>query len=163
MTELLPGSGMLVQKTTDHADIGWCAALMASNEPWITLKRDLDKCMRLLQDPLSEVYLLTNQTDRVGFVMIKMKGAFCGYLQTIAIDQPYRGKGIGEAAIGYMENIIFQTYSNVFMCVSSFNPRARKLYEKMGYETVGILKDLVEKGYDEILLRKTRGPMNDFR
>jgi ribosomal protein S18 acetylase RimI-like enzyme len=155
--------GISINKTSDSTDLTWCAQLMAGNEPWLTLKRDLDKCQCLLQDPLSEVYLLTDGTERVGFVMIKMKGAFCGYLQTIAIDTPYRRKGIGEAAIGYIEAIIFTTYSNVFMCVSSFNHRAQELYQRLGYETVGIFKDLVEKGHDEILLRKTIGPMNAFR
>ena len=45
---------------------------------------------------------------------------------------------------------------------SSFNTRARALYERVGFEYVGTLKDLIVKGYDEILLRKTLGPLNTF-
>jgi RimJ/RimL family protein N-acetyltransferase len=39
--------------------------------------------------------------------------------------------------------------------VSSFNPRAQKFYAKMGYEKIGVLRDLVVTGHDEWLLRKT--------
>lgn len=159
---LLPGTGITIEKTANIADLQWCAALMAGNEPWITLKRDYDKCIKLLEDPLSEVYLVTDGNARVGFVMIKLKGAFTGYLQTIAIDEPYRGKSIGEAVIKYIEELVFSSFSNVYICASSFNPRAQRLYERLGYEKVGVLKDLIERGYDEVLMRKTRGPMNEF-
>jgi ribosomal-protein-alanine N-acetyltransferase len=159
---LLSGTGITIQKTADSADLHWCAALMAGNEPWITLKRDYDKCVRLLQDPLGEVYLMKDGETPVGFVIIKLKGAFTGYLQTIAVDEAYRGQGIGEAAVKYIEELIFSSFSNVYICASSFNLRAQRLYERLGYEKVGLLKDLIEKGYDEILMRKTRGPINDF-
>jgi ribosomal protein S18 acetylase RimI-like enzyme len=51
----------------------------------------------------------------------------------------------------------------VFLCVSSFNERAQKLYQRLGYERVGELPDYVVKGYSEILMRKTRGPIFDFK
>ena len=52
---------------------------------------------------------------------------------------------------------------NVFICVSSFNPRARNLYESVGYEVVGELKDYIVAGHSEILLRKTIGPLVGFK
>jgi ribosomal protein S18 acetylase RimI-like enzyme len=160
--DLLSGTRITIQKTSDPTDLEWCAGLMADNEPWITLKRNYDKCLLILLDPLGEVYLMQDGDTRVGFVIIKLKGAFTGYLQTIAIDEKYRGKGIGEAVIQYMEELIFNSFSNVYICASSFNLRAQRLYERLGYEKIGVLKDLVERGYDEILMRKTRGPMNEF-
>lgn len=41
-----------------------------------------------------------------------------------------------------------------FLCVSSFNPRARALYERLGYELIGELKDFVIDGASELLMRK---------
>lgn len=152
-----------IHKTNHSPDVAWCAQLMASNEPWITLQRTGGDALALLEDPVSEVYILHHDKEPVGFVMIKMKGSFNGYIQNIAIDAPYRGQGIGEAAIGYMEELIFATYPNVFICASSFNTRAQELYRRLGYETVGILKDYIIKGYDEILMRKTLGPIHDFK
>lgn len=160
--EKLAGLDISIRKTTADGDLEWCARFMSRNEPWITLKRGYEQSLQLLRDPLSEVYLLEKENDRVGFIMIKMKGPFCGYIQTIAVAENYRGKGIGEAAIRYIESIIFRTYSNVFICASSFNERAQKLYLRMGYGVIGVLKDYIEKGHDEILMRKTKGPMNEF-
>ena len=152
-----------IQKTSETDDLEWCALLMTANEPWISLQRSYEDSILLLQDPLSEVYLLKQETNRLGFIMIKLKGSFTGYLQTIVISAEARGKGIGEAAIQYVEELIFKVSPNVFICVSSFNKKAQKLYQSLNYEVVGILKDYIIKGHDEILMRKTRGPINDFK
>ncbi len=42
----------------------------------------------------------------------------------------------------------------MFLCVSSFNGRARALYERHGYRTVGELADYVVDGLSEILMVK---------
>lgn len=163
--DTLPGLAITVTigKTTDTEDLQWCARLMAANEPWITLKRNYDHSIVLLQDPLSEVYLLKEKENRLGFVMIKLKGAFTGYLQTIVITEEARGSGLGEAAIHYVEELIFKVSPNVFICASSFNTGAQKLYQRLGYEVVGILKDYVITGCDEVFMRKTRGSLHDFK
>jgi ribosomal protein S18 acetylase RimI-like enzyme len=49
------------------------------------------------------------------------------------------------------------------MCVSSFNKKAQKLYRRLGYEKVGVLKNFIVNGHDEILLRKTMGPLANFK
>lgn len=161
----LPGIEPLVavQRTNQPADLEWCARLMAANEPWITLQRNYEDSVELLADPLSEVFLFSRDGERLGFVMLKLKGSFTGYIQTIVFSEAARGQGIGEAAIRFAEEVIFAISPNAFICVSSFNHRARELYLRLGYEQVGILKDYVSKGYDEIFLRKTRGSWNDFK
>jgi ribosomal-protein-alanine N-acetyltransferase len=50
----------------------------------------------------------------------------------------------------------------VFMCVSSFNDGARRLYQRLGYQVVGELTDYIVRGHSEILLRKTSGPLATF-
>jgi ribosomal protein S18 acetylase RimI-like enzyme len=62
----------------------------------------------------------------------------------------------------FIEDRIFKISKNVFLCVSSFNKEARKFYLKHGYQNVGLLKDYIVKGHDEILMRKTTGPMLDI-
>jgi ribosomal protein S18 acetylase RimI-like enzyme len=59
--------------------------------------------------------------------------------------------------------MIFAQLPNVFICASSFNPRAVKLYKSLGYELVGELKDYAVAGHSEILLRKTIGPIIGFK
>ena len=63
----------------------------------------------------------------------------------------------------FAEERIFRDSPNVFLCVSSFNTRAKALYERLGYELVGELKDYIVKGYSEYVFRKTVGPIRDFR
>ncbi len=159
--ELLPG--ISVTHTNESADLAWCAEQMTANEPWITLQRSYEDSIQLLKDPVSEVYLFTRNQERLGFIMLKLKGAFTGYIQTIVITEAARGQGLGEAAIRFAEEIIFAGSPNAFICVSSFNHRARELYLRLGFEEIGILKDYVHKGYDEVFMRKTRGSWNDFK
>ena len=92
-----------------------------------------------------------------------MAGTFKGYIQTICVSQEARGKGIGTALIQFAENRIFNVSPNVFMCVSSFNNEATKLYKQLGYEKIGELKDFILKGYSEILLRKSTGTLSEFQ
>jgi ribosomal-protein-alanine N-acetyltransferase len=161
--EKLPGLDITIAKTSVPADLEWCARLTTANEPWITLQRGYEDSLQLLLDPIADVYLLSKEQERVGFIMVRLKGSFTGYIQTIAISEQFREQGIGEAAMRYIEAVIFKTSPNVFICVSSFNKRALKLYRRMGYESVGMLRDYILVGYDELLMRKTSGSWNDFR
>jgi RimJ/RimL family protein N-acetyltransferase len=47
--------------------------------------------------------------------------------------------------------------------VSSFNSGARRLYERLGYEEVGELRDWIISDHSEILLRKTIAPLTEFK
>jgi ribosomal protein S18 acetylase RimI-like enzyme len=51
----------------------------------------------------------------------------------------------------------------MFICVSSFNPRAQRFYRRLGYEVIGELKDYIVDGHSEILLRKSIGSLTAFR
>jgi ribosomal-protein-alanine N-acetyltransferase len=140
-----------------------CARLMASSEPWITLRRDYDLCLRILTDPTREVHVAMVDGRMVGFTILIMRGAFVGFVQTVAVQPQWRNRGIGTALIKFAEDRIFADTPNVFMCVSSFNEGARRLYENLGYEVIGELKDLIVPGHSEILLRKTIGPASEFK
>jgi ribosomal-protein-alanine N-acetyltransferase len=140
-----------------------CAEMMCSSEPWITIGRTLDESMALVQDPTREVYLADNAGVIEGFIILNMRGAFIGYIQTVCVDAAARDRGVGTRLVRFAEQRIFAEVPNVFLCVSSFNPRARKLYERLGYELVGELKDYLIRGQSEILMRKTIGPLREFR
>jgi ribosomal-protein-alanine N-acetyltransferase len=65
--------------------------------------------------------------------------------------------------IEFSEKRIFTEAPNVFMCVSSFNTKAKDLYERLGYEIIGELKDYILSGQSEILMRKTLAPLTEFK
>jgi len=141
-----------------------CAEIMATSEPWVTLGRDLERSLAILRDrELQEVYVALHDDRVVGFVILIMKGAFTGYIRTVAVHADWRSIGVGRRLIRFAEERIFRESPNVFMCVSSFNVRAKALYERLGYETVGELRDYIVRGHSEWLLRKTVGPYAEFR
>jgi ribosomal protein S18 acetylase RimI-like enzyme len=57
----------------------------------------------------------------------------------------------------FAETRIFRDHRNVFLFVSSFNTAARRLYERLGYTSVGEIPDYFLVGQSEILMRKTLG------
>lgn len=140
------------------------ARIMAATDPWITLGKTFEDCLGSLRGEGKEVYSLIEETgETVGVVVLQMTGTFRGYLQSICIDARARGKGYGHQAIAFCERRIFSVSPNFFLCVSSFNLQAQKLYFSLGFEQVGLLKNLVAEGYDELLLRKTTGSYALFK
>jgi ribosomal protein S18 acetylase RimI-like enzyme len=92
----------------------------------------------------------------VGFVTIKNDFLHGGYIRRIAVKEEYRGERIGRRIMEFIEERVFDHYSNIFVCVSSSNPRARKFYKDLGYHQVGELPNLILDGEIEYLLRKVR-------
>ena len=152
-----------IRRLERRADVEICARMMANSEPWMTLRRDYDASLKILTDPSKEVYLALVANEIVGFTILSMQGVFVGYLQSVCVAPNWRGKGIGTQLMDYVEKRILGETPNVFICVSSFNERARKLYERRGYEVVGELKNWIVNGNSEILLRKTIGPLTEFK
>ena len=144
------------------AEREWCAQLMASSEPWLTLGRTVEESSRVMQDPSREVYLAVQGTEAVGFLILTLAGPFPGYLQTLCVSPEHRGRGVGTELLEFTEARIFRESPNVFLCVSSFNVDARRLYERSGYVLVGELNDYLVSGHGELLFRKTRGPLSEF-
>ena len=147
-------------ETTHEIEI--CAQVMANSEPWITLGRDYKASIETLSVPSKEVYLAMVKEEIAGFTILNMQGGFIGYVQTLCVASEWRNKGIGSQLMAFAEQRIFKETPNVFICVSSFNPKALKFYQDLGYEVIGELKDYIVAGHSEILLRKSISPIRDF-
>ena len=147
----------------ESEDLEGCAQMMCLSEPWITLGRDYEASIATLRDQSRERYVAESGGDLAGFLIINMAGAFVGYIQTVCVAPGFRGRGIGTKLVRFAEERIFPESPNVFLCVSSFNAGARRLYERLGYGVVGELKDYVVEGHSEILMRKSLGPTTGFR
>jgi len=139
-----------------------CARMMSSSEPWITLGRDHDRCLAIVSDPTRELYVARAGSDVSGFILLNMHGPFPGYIQTVCVGETARGLGIGSQLVAYAEARISRVSPNVFLCVSSFNAGAKRLYERLGYEFVGTLANYLIEGQDELLYRKSLGPWSTF-
>ena len=155
-------SSLDIRKLASSEEASACARMMAGSEPWLTLGRGYEESLALLQDPAREVYGVFERDRVLGFVILNMSGAFVGYIQTICVGEEDRSRGIGTRLMRFAEERIFRDSPNVLLCVSSFNPRAKALYERLGYELVGELKDYLVKGHSEFVFRKTVGPIREF-
>jgi ribosomal protein S18 acetylase RimI-like enzyme len=133
--------------------------MMCATDPWLVLGRTFDECLRVVADATCETYVARDNGAVRGFIILNMRGSFVGYIRSICVAADARGGGLGSQLVAFAEERIFRDVKNVFLCVSSFNPRARALYERLGYEVVGEMKDYVIGGASEILMRKTIGPL----
>ena len=150
---------MTIELLSTDAEREACARIMAGSEPWRTLGYAYADLRSRFDSREREYYVLKDGDEVAGFVILDMRGILSGYLQSIAIDAKYRGQGLGTQLMGFVEARVFRERPNVFLFVSSFNEGARRLYESLGYETIGTVKDFLVEGYDEVLMRKTIGPM----
>jgi ribosomal protein S18 acetylase RimI-like enzyme len=140
-----------------------CARLMSGSEPWLTLRLGPEACLRVVRDPSREKYAAVDGSVVLGVIVLSMGGPFKGYVQAVVVDPGQRGRGVGRALLAFAEERIFRETPNVFLCVSSFNSGARRLYEALGYRQVGEIPDYVVPGHSEFLLRKTTGPLSGSR
>ncbi|MBI5241237.1 MAG: GNAT family N-acetyltransferase [Elusimicrobia bacterium] len=152
-----------IRRPAGKEELEACGRIMSSQEPWLTLRRGYDHALALLKNPEREVYVAAVDGAVAGFIILAMGGALKGYIQTIAVSPDWQGRGIGSRLMAFAGERIFSESPNAFICVSDFNPDARRLYERLGYKLVGELKDYVVKGHSELLLRKSIGPLEGFK
>jgi ribosomal protein S18 acetylase RimI-like enzyme len=135
-------------------DPEWCARLMASTEPWITLGRDLAGCREALARPGTELFVVRDKELPVGFILLAPYGmAASPYIASIAVAAEARGRGVGWQLLRFAEQR-FTGRRHLFLLVSSFNQRAEQLYRRHGYEFIGELKDYVVPGHSERIFHK---------
>lgn len=152
-----------ISLSTDRNDFRRSAEIMASTDPWLKLGMDPEICLSAFEGNHREVYIADYEGELAGFVIIQVTGTFTGYIQSICIIEKYRGRGIGTVLMDYCEKRILEFSPNIFICVSVFNQRAKKLYESMGYKVIGELESFLREGFTEILMRKTFGPRLGYK
>ena len=136
---------------------------MSSTEPWITLGRKFENTIVAVTNPHFEVDIALAGDEVVGVTIIAINVPLIrGYIAGLAVHRDWRNRGVGTQLMHFAEERIRRDSPNVFLCVSSFNPNARRFYERLGFAQCGELKDLVVAGHSEILMRKTTGPWSTF-
>lgn len=149
---------LIIRLTADPKNFEDCALMMSKTDPWITLEMNYELCLKAFEGECKEIYIVETENVIAGFVIIQTVGTFSGYIQTICIDKGYRGRGIGKKLLQFCEERILKFSPNVFICVSSFNSGAIKLYYEFGFKLIGEMENFVKEGFTELLLRKTVGP-----
>jgi ribosomal-protein-alanine N-acetyltransferase len=152
-----------ITQTADPKDFAVCARMMSETDPWITLQMNYEQCLMAFDGSYREIYIINVEKVIAGFVILQTCGTFSGYIQTICIGEDYRGKGLGRKLLLFCEERILKFSPNVFICVSSFNKGAIKLYYDFGFKLIGEMNNFVREGFSELLLRKTVGPRVGYK
>lgn len=137
-------------------DHEWAARLMATSEPWITLGRDLAAGVAYLGPHADGELLVAREGGEPwGFAYVRPRG-FAGspYLASIGVAPARRGHGVGSALLRHVEARYAPPARHVFLLVSSFNPDARRLYERFGYRRIGDIPDYIVTGSSETIMHK---------
>ena len=141
-------------RATDE-DREWTAELLAGSEPWITLGSTLDRCRASCCNPEYQVYVARSEGTPCGAIVLHPRGlASSPYVKSVAIAEDFRQRGLGTALMDFAEDLFRGESRHIFLCVSSFNTRARAFYERRGYRAVGEFVDYVIEGASEILMHK---------
>ena len=134
-----------------------CTEILQNSELGKAYFSDTQKAMNMLEYALEnkELYAALNeQNECVGFIYCMPKGVFGSYpyLHIICVKESCRGNGIGSLLISYFE----EKYPSdkYFLTVDDFNVNAKKLYERLGYQCVGLLPDFYKKGIDCYVMMK---------
>ncbi len=137
----------------------WAAALMAGSEPWTRLGRGLEQCRARCHSPDCVLFISHTKGEASGFILLQRRGVTGSpYVASVAVAERFRGAGIGSRLLGFAENFFRSEARHIFLCVSSFNSRARALYERLGYVAVAEFEDYVIPGASEILMHKRLAP-----
>ncbi|MET7029954.1 GNAT family N-acetyltransferase [Sediminicola luteus] len=76
------------------------------------------------------------------------------YIDTIAINKSVQGKGVGSKLLNHLINLyVFQQQQTLGLLVDENNPKAKKLYLKMGFECVGT-KSLLGHHLDHLQIKR---------
>jgi len=138
-----------------EAEGEWAAALMAASQPSITLGRTIEQCRERLHSPDCMLFISHAGGQPSGFILIQRRGvAGSPYVVSLAVAEHFRSCGIGSRLLGFAEDLFRAEARHIFLCVSSFNHRARALYERLGYIAIAELEDYVIRGASEILMHK---------
>ncbi len=133
----------------------WAASLLAGSEPWTTLGVTLDQCRKNCHDPEYQVFVVRLDERLCGAVILDPRGvAGSPYIKSIAVAPDLRGRSIGAALMHFAEDLFREQARHLFLCVSSFNTRARSFYERLGYRSVAEFPDYIIQGASEILMHR---------
>ena len=130
-----------------------CAEIVASSEPWKTLRESVDFLPSIKN---KQAFVAVIEGAVAGFVVFTPEPVFArgGYLRAIGVSPAVRGLGFGSLLMAFAERMTAKTATNFYLCVSSFNKEGQAFYKKCGYRKVGSLEGLIKKGSSEYIYWK---------
>jgi ribosomal protein S18 acetylase RimI-like enzyme len=130
---------------------------LAAMPPWSVIGWPAERLTRSLmsEQPAMRRFELIAGGALAGMAAIQHPFLHGPYLQLLAILPGFQGSNLGLRALEWMETQArIEEARQLWLCVSSFNSRAKAFYERFGFEAVAILDKLASDRSDEIFMRK---------
>lgn len=108
-----------------------------------------------------EAYIAEDRNgEAVGFMWMQLESMYAEqpYLALLGVRTDYRYHGVGQMLIEYFINTYEALgYERGLIAVNDFNPRARALYEAMGFHKITQYPEAISPSNNVyLLMRKTR-------
>jgi [ribosomal protein S18]-alanine N-acetyltransferase len=157
-----PGMRLRPMVPADLADVMALEHDLFPDDPW-TAQMFAEE---VIQPPDSRLYLVAEAEGpppaaggrvMAGYAgMMFVPGGVQADVLTIAVAQAYWGHGIGSALLGaLLDAAARRGCTEVFLEVREDNPRARGLYQRRGFEEIGVRRGYYQpSGVDAIVMRK---------
>lgn len=142
-------------------DMPGMAALIAGDEAWRRYGIDQEEALDMLRDADDTFYVAKEGGQLIGFYALRLNGVgnIGGYLRMIIVAEDWRNRGIGSQLLEHAWAVTDERVPNLFLICSTDNVGAQRFYKRNGFRAVGLLDDLVVFGHQEILFRRTGGPL----
>jgi len=154
----------VVIESASELDAALCRRLILRSDPWVTLRYDDSDIEAIVRAATTDHLLVARLGDSIVGFALSAPGILLGeYLKILVVDEAHRTRGIGGRLMEALEARAFCHWPNVYLCVSDFNRGARQFYQRLGYEEVGLLRDLLLPGAGEVLMRKSIASWRGFQ
>ena len=130
---------------------------LAAIPPWSIIGYPADRLVDWLrrEQPTMKKFEVLAGAGLAGVIVIQDPFLHGPYLKLIAIFPEFQGRGLGPRLLQWMESEArSQESRQLWLCVTTFNTRARAFYKRFGFEPVSVLDKLASDASDELLMRK---------
>jgi ribosomal protein S18 acetylase RimI-like enzyme len=130
---------------------------LAGMPPWSVIAWPAERLAASLRRELPSVrrFELMVEGKLAGTVGIQDPFLLGPYLQLLAILPDFQGRYLGSEILEWMEREArMQEARQLWLCVTTYNTRARALYERFGFTHAALLDKLATEVSDEVLMRK---------
>jgi ribosomal protein S18 acetylase RimI-like enzyme len=155
-----PASADLGEARFVPLEVGDCARLaeaIVAMPPWTVMNypaESMANFLAALGDNVSR-FRVEVGGENAGVVSVRYPWLKGPYLELLALWPKFQGQGLGTRILGWFEQeAVRHEARNLWVCASSYNEGALRLYERHGFHRVATLPGLLIDGDDEILLRK---------
>ncbi len=149
--------GVEVRAIGDQEMLAALGARFAAIEPWSRYHMTGEGLGRYLATPEAGKHRfgIFAGSALSGLVIVQPGWLRGSYVPFLGILPEAQGQGLGFHVLRWIAaETVAGGARNTWIAVSSFNARARALYERSGYIAIAEIPDLVADGHTEILMRK---------